>query len=59
MNIACARLLAGNARRGSARFAGGTFATIYLAPYNYHRIHMRFAGELRESVLLCPAVSSV
>ena len=30
-------------------FAGGTFATIYLAPYNYHRIHMPIAGELRES----------
>ena len=25
------------------------FATIYLAPYNYHRIHMPLAGELRES----------
>jgi phosphatidylserine decarboxylase len=30
-------------------FAGGTFATIYLAPYNYHRIHMALDGELRES----------
>jgi phosphatidylserine decarboxylase len=30
-------------------FAGGSFATIYLAPYNYHRIHMAMAGELRES----------
>jgi phosphatidylserine decarboxylase len=30
-------------------FVGGTFATIYLAPYNYHRIHMPLAGELRES----------
>jgi len=30
-------------------FAGGTFATIYLAPYNYHRIHMPMGGELRES----------
>jgi phosphatidylserine decarboxylase len=30
-------------------FTGGTFATIYLAPYNYHRIHMPIAGELRES----------
>ena len=30
-------------------FAGGRFATIYLAPYNYHRIHMPLAGELRES----------
>ena len=29
------------------RFQGGTFATIYLAPYNYHRIHMPLAGTLR------------
>jgi len=41
-------LLAGNAA-WERTFAGGTFATIYLAPYNYHRIHMPLAGELRES----------
>ncbi len=28
------------------RFAGGQFATIYLAPWNYHRIHMPLAGRL-------------
>jgi phosphatidylserine decarboxylase len=31
------------------RFAGGRFATIYLAPYNYHRIHMPLAGRLTEA----------
>ena len=41
-------LLAGNAN-WERTFAGGSFATIYLAPYNYHRIHMPLAGELRES----------
>jgi phosphatidylserine decarboxylase len=41
-------LLAGN-RAWERTFTGGTFATIYLAPYNYHRIHMPIAGELRES----------
>jgi phosphatidylserine decarboxylase len=41
-------LLAGNSA-WQRTFAGGTFATIYLAPYNYHRIHMALAGELRES----------
>jgi phosphatidylserine decarboxylase len=41
-------LLAGN-RTWERTFAGGTFATIYLAPYNYHRIHMALGGELRES----------
>ena len=28
------------------RFEGGTFATIYLAPYNYHRIHFPGAGTV-------------
>ncbi len=28
-------------------FPGGGFATLYLAPYNYHRIHMPVAGTLR------------
>lgn len=28
-------------------FADGDFATIYLAPHNYHRVHMPFAGALR------------
>jgi len=41
-------LLAGNSA-WERTFAGGSFATIYLAPYNYHRIHMPLAGELRES----------
>lgn len=29
------------------RFLGGSFATLYLAPYNYHRIHMPLEAELR------------
>lgn len=41
-------LLAGNSA-WEMSFAGGSFATIYLAPYNYHRIHMPLPGELRES----------
>jgi phosphatidylserine decarboxylase len=41
-------LLAGNTA-WERTFAGGSFATIYLAPYNYHRIHMPLPGELRES----------
>lgn len=39
-------LLAGAAPEWSPRFADGTFATIYLAPYNYHRIHMPADGRL-------------
>ena len=28
------------------RYIDGRFATIYLAPYNYHRVHAPFAGKL-------------
>jgi phosphatidylserine decarboxylase len=41
-------LLAGNTAWAS-RFVGGEFATIYLAPYNYHRIHMPAAGTMIET----------
>jgi phosphatidylserine decarboxylase len=39
-------LLGGNAAE-IGEFAGGAFATLYLAPYNYHRIHMPWPGRLR------------
>lgn len=38
-------LAADTASAGTYR--NGSFACLYLAPYNYHRIHMPFAGELR------------
>lgn len=41
-------LLAGR-REWVDRFHGGRFATIYLAPYNYHRIHMPWHGTLRDA----------
>jgi phosphatidylserine decarboxylase len=31
----------------TAQFRGGAFATLYLAPYNYHRIHMPLDGTLK------------
>ena len=31
-------------------FSGGRFATIYLAPYNYHRIHMPIEGHLKKMI---------
>jgi phosphatidylserine decarboxylase len=40
-----AALLAG-APALTERFVNGDFATLYLAPYNYHRIHMPYAGTL-------------
>lgn len=36
-------LLGGDAER-AARFCDGRFATVYLAPYNYHRVHMPTTG---------------
>ena len=31
-------------------FAGGCFATVYLSPRDYHRVHMPWTGVLRETV---------
>lgn len=42
-------LLGGDGARAEP-FAEGEFATIYLAPKDYHRIHMPLAGTLREMV---------
>lgn len=42
-------LLGGDERR-AAPFVGGQFATVYLSPRDYHRVHMPFAGKLREMV---------
>ena len=39
-------LLAGDAEAVEI-YRGGSFACIYLAPYNYHRIHMPYAGTAR------------
>ncbi|HRZ22516.1 MAG TPA: archaetidylserine decarboxylase [Candidatus Contendobacter sp.] len=42
-------LLGGDAERARP-FQGGAFATLYLSPRDYHRIHMPLAGRLREMV---------
>ena len=42
-----AELIGGpEAEADAKQFAGGTFCTIYLAPYNYHRIHTPLGGEI-------------
>jgi phosphatidylserine decarboxylase len=41
-------LLAG-AAAWSREFRGGCFATIYLAPFNYHRVHVPIDARLRET----------
>ncbi|HYG42266.1 MAG TPA: archaetidylserine decarboxylase [Bordetella sp.] len=42
-------LLGGDSAR-AAPFVGGDFATVYLSPRDYHRVHMPCAGTLREMV---------
>jgi phosphatidylserine decarboxylase len=34
------------AAEDAEQFAGGSFLTIYLAPYNYHRIHAPLGGQI-------------
>jgi phosphatidylserine decarboxylase len=42
-----AELIGGPEAEADARqFLGGTFCTIYLAPYDYHRIHAPLGGEI-------------
>jgi phosphatidylserine decarboxylase len=53
-----AALLAGSAAE-TAQFTGGAFATLYLAPYNYHRIHMPREGTLRTTRHVPGALYSV
>src|SRR3990167_10572291 len=43
-------LFGGRAEAGE--FANGNFATIYLAPHNYHRVHMPVTGTLRKSIYI-------
>ena len=42
-----------------AVFEGGAFCTIYLAPYNYHRIHIPAAGHLLSTVYVPGRLFSV
>jgi phosphatidylserine decarboxylase len=47
------------ARPWASRFAGGSFATIYLAPFNYHRVHLPLRGQLKETVYVPGRLFSV
>ncbi len=51
-------LLGGDAALADA-FAGGWFATLYLSPKDYHRIHMPCAGRLRQMTHVPGALFSV
>jgi phosphatidylserine decarboxylase len=43
----------------AASFRGGSFATVYLAPFNYHRIHMAVRGTLRDTIYVPGRLFSV
>ena len=43
----------------AAQFHGGHFATLYLSPKDYHRIHMPCAGRLRRMIHVPGALFSV
>ncbi|MCK0104662.1 archaetidylserine decarboxylase [Marinobacter sp. S0848L] len=51
-------LLGGDEKRADA-FREGEFATIYLSPKDYHRIHMPVAGTLKEMVYVPGKLFSV
>ena len=40
-------------------YEGGRFATVYLAPHNYHRVHMPLAGRLTRTTAIPGALFSV
>lgn len=44
-------LLGGSPER-AAPFINGSFATVYLSPRDYHRVHMPVTGTLRETVYI-------
>ncbi|WP_116475644.1 archaetidylserine decarboxylase [Zobellella maritima] len=54
-----ARTLLGGDKTLAAPFMGGDFATIYLAPKDYHRIHMPLDGTLRTMVYVPGELFSV
>ena len=51
--------LLGGDRELAARFENGSFATLYLSPRDYHRIHMPCAGKLTRMIYVPGALFSV
>jgi len=46
----CLTELLGGSTERAEPFMGGEFATIYLSPKDYHRVHMPMTGKLREMI---------
>jgi phosphatidylserine decarboxylase len=51
--------LLGGDKDAAALFHNGSFSTIYLAPHNYHRVHMPLAGRLLRSIYIPGKLFSV
>jgi phosphatidylserine decarboxylase len=51
--------LLANDEKLAAQFANGFFATIYLSPRDYHRVHMPYAGKLLRSIYVPGKLFSV
>ncbi|MDT8429660.1 MAG: archaetidylserine decarboxylase [Pseudomonadales bacterium] len=51
-------LLGGDAARAEP-FHSGSFATVYLSPKDYHRVHMPLAGRLQETIYVPGKLFSV
>ena len=57
-NYSVRDLLGGNTAR-AAPFQNGQFLTVYLAPRDYHRVHIPLAGTLREMIYVPGRLFSV
>ena len=51
--------LLGGDRAAAEDYRHGSFACVYLAPYNYHRIHMPYEGVARENLYVPGQLFSV
>ncbi|WP_339843329.1 archaetidylserine decarboxylase [uncultured Halopseudomonas sp.] len=51
--------LLGGSPEHAAMFQGGQFATVYLSPRDYHRVHMPLGGVLREMIYVPGKLFSV
>jgi phosphatidylserine decarboxylase len=51
--------LLGGDRDAAERFRDGLFATVYLSPKDYHRVHLPYAGTLRSMVFVPGELFSV
>lgn len=58
INYSLQALLGGDAKL-SSQFAGGKFASFYLAPKDYHRVHAPYSGKLQEIIYVPGRLFSV